>query len=89
VLAGAGDNSDGAVDPKARSLQQRYLKALVDIGDQIQAAQFSLSFLFQPRSRRRSDEGQTRRQSLDSLRLYKSKTVLEITGNYYAAYPAD
>src|SRR5271157_1515394 len=76
-------------DPKARNLQQRYLKALVDIGDQIQAHKFPYPFYFN-----RVLDIDLEKVKVDDNRsirfdFYNSETVLEITGNYYAAYLAD
>jgi hypothetical protein len=76
-------------DPKARNLQQRYLKALVDIGEQIQAHKFPYPFYFNrvldiDLEKVKADDNRSIR-----FDFYNSETVLEITGNYYAAYSAD
>lgn len=76
-------------DPKARNLQQRYLKALVAIGDEIEAHKFPYPFYFS----RVLDVDMARLKTADqrSIRFdfYEGEAVLEITGNYYAAYSAD
>ena len=76
-------------DPKAQRLQQRYLQALVAIGSEIEAHKFPYPFYFS----RVLDVDLAKMQVADqrSIRfdIYKGQTVLEITGNYYAAYSAD
>jgi hypothetical protein len=76
-------------DPKARSLQQRYLKALNAIGGEIESHKFPYPFYFS----RVLDVDMARVKLGDqrSIRFdfYEGETVLEITGNYYAAYSAD
>jgi hypothetical protein len=76
-------------DPKARNLQQRYLKALNAIGDEIESHKFPYPFYFS----RVLDVDMAKVKLADqrSIRFdfYKGETVLEITGNYYAAYSAD
>ena len=76
-------------DPKAQHLQQRYLKALMAIGNEIEAHKFPYPFYFS----RVLDVDQSKMQVADqrSIRFdfYQGQTVLEITGNYYAAYSAD
>jgi hypothetical protein len=76
-------------DPKTQRLQQLYFKALVAIGGEIEAHKFPYPFYFS----RVLDVDQSKMQTQDqrSIRFdfYKNQTVLEITGNYYAAYSAD
>ncbi|HZM09108.1 MAG TPA: hypothetical protein VFC15_02735, partial [Candidatus Limnocylindrales bacterium] len=76
-------------DPKTQRLQQKYFKALVAIGDQVGAHKFPYPFYFS----RVLDVDQSKMQMQDqrSIRFdfYKNQTVLEMTGNYYAAYSAD
>jgi hypothetical protein len=76
-------------DPKARNLQQRYIKALITIGDEIEAHKFPYPFYFS----RVLDVDMAKVKVADqrSIRFdfYEGETVLEITGNYYAAYSAD
>ncbi len=76
-------------DPKAQHLQQKHLKTLMAIGSEIEAHKFPYAFYFS----RVLDVDLARIQAADqrSIRfdIYKSQTVLEITGNYYAAYSAD
>ena len=76
-------------DPTSQSLQQRYLKALMAIGSEVEAHKFPYPFYFS----RVLDVDQDRMQAADqrSIRfeLYKGQTVLEITGNYYVSYSAE
>ena len=76
-------------DPKTQRLQQLYFKALVAIGSEVEAHKFPYPFYFS----RVLDVDQSKMQTQDqrSIRfdVYKNQTVLEITGNYYAAYSAD
>src|SRR5271167_2344368 len=76
-------------DPKAQRLQQRHLKTLMAIGTEIEAHKFPYPFYFT----RVLDVDLSKMQLADqrSIRfdVYKGQTVLEITGNYYAAYSAD
>ncbi len=76
-------------DPKAQHLQQRHLKTLMAIGAEIEAHKFPYPFYFS----RVLDVDLPKMQLADqrSIRfdVYKGQTVLEITGNYYAAYSAD
>ncbi len=76
-------------DPSAQHLQQRHLQTLMAIGTEIEAHKFPYPFYFS----RTLDIDLTKVQVADqrSIRfdIYKGQTVLEITGNYYAAYSAD
>src|SRR5664279_3767735 len=76
-------------DPKAQHLQQRHLQTLMAIGKEIEAHKFPYPFYFS----RVLDVDVSKMQLADqrSIRfeIYKGQTVLEITGNYYAAYSAD
>jgi hypothetical protein len=76
-------------DPKAQHLQQRHLQTLMAIGKEIEAHKFPYPFYFS----RVLDVDVAKVQLADqrSIRfeIYKGQTVLEITGNYYAAYSAD
>jgi hypothetical protein len=76
-------------DPKAQHLQLRHLQTLMAIGTEIEAHKFPYPFYFG----RVLDVDQDKMQLADqrSIRfdIYKGQTVLEITGNYYAAYSAD
>jgi hypothetical protein len=76
-------------DPKARTLQQHYLKALVAIGDEIQAHKFPYPFCFSQILD--IDQAKVKLADQRSIRFdfYKNETVLQITGNYYAAYSVD
>ena len=76
-------------DPSAQHLQQRHLKTLMAIGTEIEAHKFPYPFYFS----RVLDVDLSKMQVADrrSIRfeVYKGQTVLEITGNYYAAYSAE
>lgn len=76
-------------DPKAQRLQQRHLQTLMAIAVEIEAHKFPYPFYFS----RVLDVDLAKMQLADqrSIRFdtYKGQTVLEITGNYYAAYAAD
>ena len=76
-------------DPKAQRLQQRYLQTLMAIATEIEAHKFPYPFYFS----RVLDVDLPKMQLADqrSIRFdtYKGQTVLEITGNYYAAYSVD
>jgi hypothetical protein len=76
-------------DPKTQRLQQLYFKALVAIGSEIEAHKFPFPFYFS----RVLDIDQSKMPTSDQRSIhfdtYKNQTVLEITGNYYAAYSAD
>lgn len=77
------------LDPKTQHLQQRHLQTLMAIGAEIEAHKFPYPFYFS----RVLDVDLAKMQLADqrSIRFdtYKGQTVLEITGNYYAAYSAD
>ena len=72
--------------PELRELQQRHFTELRSIGDQLSSHKFSYPFYFS----RTLDVDEAQQKQLDqrSIRFDKfgGKTVLEITGNYYAAY---
>jgi hypothetical protein len=76
-------------DPTSQHLQQRYLKALMAIGGEVEAHKFPYPFYFS----RVLDVDEAKLQTADqrSIRfdIYKGQTVLEITGNYYASYSAE
>ncbi len=75
-------------DPALQALQQQYMDDLSRAGADILANQFDYPFYLS----RKLDLDQPQQQVADqsSLRFdtYKGKTVLAITGNYYAAYSA-
>ncbi len=76
-------------DPELRSLQERYLNDLKQVGEDILATHFEYPFYF---SRKLDiDEQQQKTSDQSSIRFdhYQGRTVLAITGNYYAAYSAD
>ncbi len=75
-------------DPAMSALQHQYMDDLSRAGEDIMAIQFDYPFYLS----RKLDLDQARQQVSDqhSIRFdnYKGKTVLAITGNYYAAYSA-
>ena len=75
-------------DPALRALQQQYMDDLEQAGADILATHFDYPFYLS----RKLDLDQARQQVADqtSIRFdtYSGKTVLAITGNYYAAYSA-
>ncbi len=76
-------------DPALRSLQQQYMDDLRRVGEDVLANQFEYPFYF---SRKLDlDEQQQKGSDQASIRFdhYNDRTVLAITGNYYAAYSAD
>lgn len=76
-------------DPALRALQQQYMEDLKRAGEDILANHFEYPFYF---SRKLDiDEQQQKSGNQASIRFdhYNGKTVLAITGNYYAAYPTD
>src|ERR1035438_9753384 len=75
-------------DPALSALQQQYMDDLTRAGEDILANHFDYPFYLS----RKLDLDQTQQQVADqsSIRFdsYKGKTVIAITGNYYAAYSA-
>jgi hypothetical protein len=76
-------------DPKMQHLQQRHLQTLMLIGKQIEEHKYPYSFYLC----RTLDVDVAKIQAADlrSIRFesYQRKTVLSITGNYYASYSAE
>jgi hypothetical protein len=76
-------------DPELRTLQEQYLDDLKRLGADIVSIPTEYSFYLS----RRLDLDEQKQKSSDqrSIRFdrYKGKTVLEITGNYYAAYSTE
>jgi hypothetical protein len=76
-------------DPALRSLQQQYIEDLRLAGQDVLAIKFDYPFYLS----RKLDLDQIQQQHADqhSIRFdsYNGKTVLAITGNYYASYSAD
>ena len=76
-------------DPSSQNLQQRHIKTLMAIGTEIESHKFPYPFYFS----RVLDIDLAKMQAADqrSIRfdIYKGQSVLEITGNYYAAYTAE
>src|SRR5271157_3926735 len=75
-------------DPALRALQQQYMDDLGRAGEDILSIHFDYPFYLS----RKLDLDQPHQQLADqsSIRFdtYQGKTVLAITGNYYAAYSA-
>jgi hypothetical protein len=73
-------------DPALRALQQQYMDDLTRAGEDILSNQFDYPFYLS----RKLDLDQARQQVADqhSIRFdnYQGKTVVAVTGNYYAAY---
>lgn len=76
-------------DPKLRSLQIQYTHELSQVGNDLLAAKFDYPFYLSPTLD--LDQAQQQRASQRSLRFerYDERTVLAITGNYFAAYSED
>jgi hypothetical protein len=74
-------------DPDLRSLQGQYINDLKVVGQDIQA--LPLKYHFYLNRRLDLDESQQQNADQSSIRFdrYNGKTVLAVTGNYYAAYP--
>ncbi len=76
-------------DPKSQRLQQQYIRALMDIGRQIETHQFPYPFYLS----RVLDIDLDKQKQMDqrSIRFdtRDGQSVLEITGNYYASYSAE
>lgn len=75
-------------DHQLRDLQQQYMDDLSRLGADVLSLPTQYSFYLS----RRLDLDEQKQKSADqrSIRFdrYKSRTVVEITGNYYAAYSA-
>jgi hypothetical protein len=76
-------------DPGPQRLQQKYLKALMDIGSQVDAHKFPYPFYFS-----RVLDVDLEKQKLADQRSIRfdmrdGQMMLEVTGNYYASYSAD
>jgi hypothetical protein len=76
-------------DPELRALQQQYMEDLKQLGADIVSIPTEYPFYL---SRRLDiDEAQQKASDQRSIRFdrYQGKIILEVTGNYYAAYSAD
>lgn len=76
-------------DPELHALQQQYMDELKHLGADILSIPTQYPFYL---SRKLDiDESQQKTADQRSIRFdrYQGKTILEVTGNYYAAYPAD
>ena len=76
-------------NPAMRALQERYLQQLQSAGEEVRAHVYPFPFYCS----RVLDLEQAQQERADqrSLRFdnYKGMTVVELTGNYFASYPAD
>lgn len=76
-------------DAKYRHLQQQHLQALMDIGSEIHGHQFPYPFYFS----RVLDVDQDKMAASDQRSIefasYQNRTVLQVTGNYYASYSTE
>ena len=76
-------------DPSAQRLQQRYLKALMDVGNQVAAHKFPYPFYFS----RILDIDLEKQKQVDQrsicFDIRDGQTLLEITGNYYISYSSE
>ena len=76
-------------DPELRAMQQQYMDDLKQLGADIVSIPTEYPFYL---SRRLDiDEAQQKASDQRSIRFdrYQGKVILEVTGNYYAAYSAD
>ena len=75
--------------PELRELQQKHFTELRSIGEQLNSHKFSYPFYFS----RALDIDEAQQKQLDQRSIcfdkFGGKTVLEITGNYYAAYSGE
>ena len=76
-------------DPHLRSLQVQYNRQLIDLGQDILSLQFDYPFYLS--SKLDLELAQQQKDGQRSLRFesYEGRTVLAITGNYFAAYSED
>ena len=74
-------------DPDLRSLQQQYINDLKVVGQDIQALPLKYHFYLNRKLDLDESQQQTADQSSIRFDRYDGKTVLAVTGNYYAAYP--
>lgn len=75
-------------DPKMQRLQQRHLQALMAIGGEIEQHKFPYPFYLCRTLDVEVDKIQVADQRSIRFESYQQKTVLAITGNYYASYSA-
>jgi hypothetical protein len=76
-------------DPELRALQQQYMDDLKQVGQDVLAIQFDYPFYL---SRKLDiDQSQQQRTPQSSIRFdhFNNQVVLAVTGNYFAAYPAE
>jgi hypothetical protein len=74
-------------DPDLRLLQQQYINDLMVVGQDIQALPLKYHFYLNRKLDLDESQQQTADQSSIRFDRYDGKTVLAVTGNYYAAYP--
>jgi len=75
--------------PETQNLQRRHLETLMAIGTEIEAHKFPYPFYFSRVLDVEISKMQVADQRSIRFDIYKGQTVLEITGNYYAAYSAN
>ncbi|HWR37779.1 MAG TPA: hypothetical protein VN622_18095 [Clostridia bacterium] len=73
-------------DPEARRLQQKYNQQLQQIGAQIHGHEFPYHFYLSRVLDMEEPQQLRTEQSSIGFDIYNKQMVLEITGNYYAAY---
>jgi hypothetical protein len=89
LAAGQALNPSELKNPAMRSLQEKYFAQLQGAADEIHAHVFPNSFYASrvlDLDLAHQEKGDQRSLRFDS---YKGKTVVELTGNYFAAYPED
>jgi hypothetical protein len=89
VAPGQALNPSDLKNPAMRALQEKYFPQLQSTADEIHAHVFPNSFYASrvlDLELAQQEKGDQRSLRFDS---YKGKTVVELTGNYFAAYPQD
>jgi hypothetical protein len=89
VAPGQALNPSDLKNPAMRALQEKYFPQLQSTADEIHAHVFPNSFYASrvlDLELAQQEKGDQRSLRFDS---YKGKTVVELTGNYFAAYPED
>jgi hypothetical protein len=76
-------------DPKLQHLQQRHLQTLMDIGREIEQHKFPYPFYLCRTLDIDIDKMHAADQRSIRFDIYQQRTVLSITGNYYASYAAE
>src|SRR5246127_5246154 len=76
-------------DPQMRSLQFKYMDDLKEIGAEINNISFPYPFYLSRKLDLDEQQQKTAEQRSIHFDHYNGRTVLAITGNYYAAYSAE